>query len=149
MSTALLVQLKMLKHLNWRHCCGLVKTIEVWWAKPLGTRLFLIKIGRKEMFYLITHSTHFIYGYVVSWHMVKNHGDGQWKLAAPLHGLLFLISIKNSFVCTTPTKIAHTTTLVTPADKYWLEPFLWGPPWGINLTTHSTISRLPWRYILV
>ena len=29
--------------------------------------------GRKEMFYLTTHSTHFIYGY-----MVKNHSD-RWR----------------------------------------------------------------------
>ena len=30
------------------------------------TELCLAEIGRKEMFYLTTHSTHFIYGYMVS-----------------------------------------------------------------------------------
>ena len=41
---------------------------------------------RKEMFYLMTHSTHFIYGYMAS-DMVKDHSDG----------LLFPISRKGSF----------------------------------------------------
>ena len=27
---------------------------------------FVINIGRKEMFYLMMHSTHFIYGYMAS-----------------------------------------------------------------------------------
>ena len=30
--------------------------------------------GSKEMFYLMTHSTHFMYGYMAS-HMVKDHSD--------------------------------------------------------------------------
>ena len=37
--------------------------------------------GRKEMFYLTTHSTHFIYGYMAS-DMVKNHSSSQSKPAA-------------------------------------------------------------------
>ena len=32
--------------------------------------------GRKEMFYLTIHSTHFIYGYMVS-DMVKDHSDSK------------------------------------------------------------------------
>ena len=48
------------------------------------------------MFYLTTHSTHFIYG-------------------NPLlsHGLLFLISSKGSFICTIPDRIAYTTAVVS------------------------------------
>ena len=34
------------------------------------------KEGRKEMFYLTMHSTHFIYGYMAS-DMVKNHSDSE------------------------------------------------------------------------
>ena len=30
-----------------------------------------------EMFYLTTHSTHFIYGYVTSRHMVKDHSNSE------------------------------------------------------------------------
>ena len=33
-------------------------------------------LGRKEMFYLMTHLTHFIYGYMVS-HTVKDQPDSE------------------------------------------------------------------------
>ena len=33
------------------------------------------KEGSKEMFDLTTHSTHFIYSYMVSGHMAKDHSD--------------------------------------------------------------------------
>ena len=56
--------------------------------------------GRKEMFYLMTHSTHSIYGYMAS-NMVKDHSDSERGNLLLLHGLLF------------PTeRIAHTTTLL-------------------------------------
>ena len=34
-----------------------------------GNPLLLLQEGKKEMFYLTTHSTHFIYGYMVSGHL--------------------------------------------------------------------------------
>ena len=37
-----------------------------------------LKEGRKEMFYLTTHSTHFIYGYMASdIIIVKDHSDSE------------------------------------------------------------------------
>ena len=51
--------------------------------------------GRKGMFYLMTNSTHFIYGYMV---LDSNRGN----LLLPLHGLLFLISSKGSFIYNIP-----------------------------------------------
>ena len=49
--------------------------------------------GRKEMFYLTTHSTHFIccllYGVG---HMVKDHSDSEKENPLRPHGLLFSIS---------------------------------------------------------
>ena len=59
--------------------------------------------GRKEeVFYLTTHSTHFIYGYMASGHMVKEHSDSdRGNLPLP-HGLLFPISSKGSFICIIP-----------------------------------------------
>ena len=57
--------------------------------------------GRKEMFYLTTHSTHFIYGYMAS-DMVKDHSDSEKGNPLPPHGLLFSINSKGSFICTTP-----------------------------------------------
>ena len=82
------------------------------------------------MFYLTTHSTHFIYSYMASdiWlrtilivreremfyltlntfyvrlygvrHMVKDHSDSEKGNPLPPHRLLFPISSKGSFICT-------------------------------------------------
>ena len=54
-------------------------------------------IIRKEMFYLTTHSTYFIYGY-----MVNDHSDSERGNPLPPHGLLFPISSKGSFICIIP-----------------------------------------------
>ena len=96
----------------------------------------LLKEGRKKMFYLTTHSAHFIYGYVV-----KGHSDSERGNPLPLHGLLFLISSKGSFICTISTDmIAHTTAFVTPVVEHWLEREI-GPRWRIDPTTHRTMSE--------
>ena len=58
--------------------------------------------GRKEMFYLTTHSTHFIYGYMASALLIKDHTDSERGNPLPPHGLLFPISSKGSFICTIP-----------------------------------------------
>ena len=50
----------------------------------------------------MTHSTHFVYGY-----MVKDHSDSK-------RGHIFLIHH-------TTGKIAHTTAFATPVVEYWLE----------------------------
>ena len=57
--------------------------------------------GRKEIFYLTTHSTHFIYGYMAS-DMVNDLSDSE--IGNPLlpHGLLFPINSKSPFICTIP-----------------------------------------------
>ena len=54
---------------------------------------FNIVIG-KEMFYLTTHSTHFIY--------IKDHSDSKRGNLLPPRGLLFSIDSKGSFICTIP-----------------------------------------------
>ena len=60
----------------------------------------LLQEGRK-MFYVTTHSTHFIYGYMAS-DMVKDHLDSERGNPLPPHGLLFSINSKGSFICTIP-----------------------------------------------
>ena len=57
--------------------------------------------GRKEMFYLTMHSTHFIYGYMAS-DMVKDHSDSERGNPLLPHGLLFSINSNGSFICTIP-----------------------------------------------
>ena len=53
--------------------------------------------------------------------MVKDHSDNErGNLLLLLHGLLFLISSKGSFICPTD-MIAHTTAFVTPVMEDWLE----------------------------
>ena len=66
------------------------------------------------MFYLTTHSTHFIYGYMAS-DMVMDHLHSEIRNPLPPHGLLFPINSKGSFICTS---MAHTTAFVTPVVKF-------------------------------
>ena len=56
----------------------------------------------REMFYLTTHSTHFIYGYMASDHMVKDHSDSEKGNPLPPPRLLLSINSKGSFICTIP-----------------------------------------------
>ena len=57
--------------------------------------------GRKEVFYLTTHSTHFIYGYMAS-DMFKDHSDSERGNPMPPHRLLFPISSKGSLISNIP-----------------------------------------------
>ena len=61
----------------------------------------LVNIREREMFYLMTHSTHFIYGYMVS-DMVKDHSDSEKGNLLLPHRLLLSINSKGSFICTIP-----------------------------------------------
>ena len=85
-------------------------TEAVRWKKYIHNKLWLeldIIKGRKEMFSLMTHVTHFIYGYIVSGHMVKDHSDRE--RGNPPHGILFLITSKGLFHMHHPRdRIAHT-----------------------------------------
>ena len=99
--------------------------------------------GRKEMFYLTTHSTHFIYGYMERKegnvlfndalntfylrlygvrHMVKDHSDSEKGNPLLPHRLLFPINSKGFFYMHHPTdRIEHTTAFVTPVMEHWLK----------------------------
>ena len=73
------------------------------------------------MFYLTTHSTHFIYGYMVR-HMVEDHSDSERGNPLPPHDILFPIKQQGFFYTHHPTeRITHTMTFVTPVVKDWLE----------------------------
>ena len=81
-----------------------------------------MKEGRKEMFYLTTHSTHFILLLYGVWHMVKDHSDSERESPLPPHWLLFPINSKFFFYMHHPTdRIAHTTAFVTPVVEHWVE----------------------------
>ena len=61
----------------------------------------------KEMFYLTTHSTHYILRLYGIGHMVKDHSDSERGNTLPPHGLLFPINSKGSFICTIPRPLLH------------------------------------------
>ena len=54
--------------------------------------------GYLQMLYLTSHSIPFIYGYLESNHSDSERGNPLFQL----HGLLFPISSKGSFICTIP-----------------------------------------------
>ena len=66
------------------------------------------------MFYLMTHSAHFIHSYMAS---------NIWQnLQLPqLHRLICLINSKGYFICTIPDRVAHTTVFNTHIVKHGLE----------------------------
>ena len=59
--------------------------------------IFSLVTTKEGNVFLTTHSTHFIYGY-----MVKNHSDKKRGNLLPPHRLLFPISSKGSFICIIP-----------------------------------------------
>ena len=71
------------------------------------------------MFYLITHSTHFIYGYITSG-MVKDHSDSERGNILPLNGLLFPNSSKGSFICTQDSTYTSSGALAEMKIAQWV-----------------------------
>ena len=61
----------------------------------------IYKEGRKEMFYLMTLNTFYLWLYGFR-HMVKDHSDSEKGNLLPPHRLLFPINSKGSFICTIP-----------------------------------------------
>ena len=92
------------------------------------------------MFYLTTHSTHFIYGYMASdIIMVKYHTDSDRGNPLSVHGLLFPINSKGSFICIIPHTGLHIPRplLHQSWSTGWNEKLLNGS----DPTTHRTMSE--------
>ena len=71
------------------------------------------------MFYLMTHRTHFIYGYMTSG-MINDQSDSERGNPLSPHGLLF--PINSVFYMHHPTcRWAHTTAFVTSVVQHLLE----------------------------
>ena len=63
--------------------------------------------------------------------MVKDHSDSETGNPLPLHGILFPISSKGSFIMHHPTdRITHATTFVTRMVEHWSV----GIPFGVGDT---------------
>ena len=55
-------------------------------------------------------------------HMVKDHSDSERGNPLPIHGLVFPISSKGSFICTFPQTGKHIPRpFFTPVMEHWLE----------------------------
>ena len=78
------------------------------------------------MFYLTTHSIHFIYGF-----MASDHSDSERGNPLRPHGLLFSISSKVFYMHHPTDRIAYTTAFVKPVVEHWLERFIaqWVHKW--------------------
>ena len=81
--------------------------------------------GRKEMFYLTTHSTHFIYGYMAS-----------------------VISLRTILIVRKETRCCHigysfrlAARVLLYASSHRQDITYHGPPWRIDPTTHRTMSE--------
>ena len=72
--------------------------------------------------------------------MIKDHSaSDRGGPLPPLHGLLFLISGKASFISTIPDRIAHNTAFVTSVVEHWpgTRNSSMGPPWDTNPRSRS------------
>ena len=87
------------------------------------------------MFYLTTHSTHFIYGYMAS-DMVKNHWDSESGNPLPPNELLFPISSKGSFIFH-----RQDSTYRSRGSLAGTKNSSMSSPWRINPTTHHTLRE--------
>ena len=103
--------------------------------------------GRMEgNYFILWHTEHILFrDYMVPAIWVKYNSDRQrGNLLPPLHGLLFLISSKGSFICTD--RIGLATFFVTQVVNHWLEHEI-AQIWIQQHTTPS-VHGLPLSYIL-
>ena len=81
-----------------------------------------LKEGRKEMFYLTTHSTHFIYYYMATDIWLRTILIVRKETRCRHIGYCFRLTARVILYTHHPTdRIAHTTAFVTPVVEHWLE----------------------------
>ena len=76
--------------------------------------------GRKEMFYLTTHSTHFIYGYMESDIWLRTILIVRKETRCRHIGYSYRLTARVILYAPTD-RITHTTAFVTPVVEHWLE----------------------------
>ena len=73
------------------------------------------------MFYLMMYSTHFIYGYMVSDIMVKDHSDSERENPLP-PWIILSKEQQGIFYMHQPTyTTVQSTAIITPVVEHWLE----------------------------
>ena len=110
------------------------------------THTHQLKEGRKEMFYLTTHSTHFIYGYMASDIWLRTilivrketrcrHIGYSFRLAARV--LLYAPSHRQD-------NTYHGLCYTSRGALAGTRNSSMGPSWRIDPTTHRTMSERPY-----
>ena len=89
------------------------------------------------MFYLMMHSTHFIYSYIRIIHMVKDHSDSERKpmgysLRLVARVLLYAPSHRQDLCYTSHVALAGT------GNSSWCDGLSWGGPIELFLVPAST-----------
>ena len=77
--------------------------------------------GRKEMFYLTKHSTHFIYSYMASDIWLRTIPIVRKETRCRHIGYSFRLTARVPLYAPSTDRIAHTTAFVTPVVEHWLE----------------------------
>ena len=113
--------------------------------------ILVIKEGRKEMFYLTTYSTHFIYGYMASDIWLRTILIVRKETCCHHIGYSFLLTARVLYMHHPNDRIAHTMAFVTPVMEHWLEREIaqWVHPmkdWPDDPSHHER-TLLPQSYI--
>ena len=109
-----------------------------------GNVLFTVIWGReREMFYLTTHSTHFIYGYMASDIWLRTILIARKETRCCHIGYSFRLAAR--VLLYAPSQTA--TAFVTPVEEHWLKREIaqWVHPWGIDPMSHHTMSEHPYH----
>ena len=78
-------------------------------------------LGRKEMFYLTTHSTHFIYGYMASDILLRTILIVRKETCCRHMGYSFRLTARFVYMHHPTDRTTHITAFVTPVVEHWLE----------------------------
>ena len=109
------------------------------------------KEGRNEMFYLTTHSTHFIYGYMASDIWLRTIPIVRKEIRCRHIGYSFRLTARVFYMHHHTERIAHITAFVTPVVEHWLEREVaqWAHPMKDRSDdpSHHERTVLPWSYI--
>ena len=103
-----------------------------------------IREREREMFYLTTHSTNFIYGYMASDIWLRTILIVRKEI-----GYFFWLMARVLLYASSPDRIAHTTAFVTPVVEHWLEREIaqWVHPTKdrSDNPSHRTMSERPYH----
>ena len=105
------------------------------WVEYMSALSMLLWAERdREMFYLTTHSTNFIYGYMASYIWLRTILIVRKETRCCHIGYSYRLT---AFYMQHPTdRISHTTAFVTPVVEHWLE-------WEIDQWVHEGSLRRP------